>query len=65
MKLDKQQFMFLREMRQTEQRESKRQNAKLACVVPGGVALIFMFVAPILILGITQLTGSLGSLTSL
>lgn len=65
MKLDKQQFMFLREMRQTEQLESKRQNAKLACVVPGGVALIFMFVAPILILGITQLTGSLNSLTSL
>lgn len=65
MRLDKQQFMMLREMKQNEIMESKKQDAKLACMLPGGIALVFMFVAPILILGITQLTGSLGNLTSL
>lgn len=62
MKLDKTQFMYLRDMRQTEELESKKQNAKLLCVVPGGLALIGLFVAPILVLGITQLSSSLGNL---
>lgn len=65
MKLDKQQYMYMRDSRQAEALESKRQNAKLACVLPGGIALIGLFVAPIIILGFTQLTGSLGGLTGL
>lgn len=65
MSLDKQQFMFLRTLRQGEQLESKKQNAKLASALPGGLALIFMLVVPILALGIMQLMGSLGNLTGM
>lgn len=62
MKLDKAQFMYLRDMRQAEELESKKQNAKLLCIVPGSLALIGLFVAPFMILGVMQLTSSLGNL---
>lgn len=65
MKLDKQQYMYIRDKTQAENLESKKQNAKLACVVPGGLALIGLFVLPIIILGFTQLTSSLGGLSGL
>ena len=65
MKMDKTQAMYMRDAKQAENLESKKQNAKLICVVPGGLALIGLFVLPIIILGFTQLTGSLGGLTGM
>lgn len=65
MKFDKQQAMYMRDAKQAENLESKKQNAKLACVVPGGLALIGLFVLPIIILGFTQLTSSLGGLAGM
>lgn len=65
MKLDKAQYMYTRDRKQAEVLESRRQNAKLACVVPGGLALVGLFVLPIIILGISQLMTSFSDLGSL
>lgn len=65
MKLNKEQSLLMREIVLTEQLESKKQWAKLICVAPAALMLIFNFVGPIIILGFTQLVGTLGSLNNL
>lgn len=56
--LDKQQFLLLREMLQKEDIESKKNTAKLISVLPAALAILLLFMLPILILGITQLLES-------
>jgi hypothetical protein len=62
MSLDKQQSLALREMLQGEALESKKQWAKLIAIIPLALCLIFLFVAPILILGVSELLKTFGAL---
>ena len=62
MLLDKDQYMYLRDQAQTVALESRRSTGRLLASVPPMLALIGYFVAPILILGVTQLMGSMGGL---
>lgn len=65
MALDKQQSLVMREMAQDETLESKKQWAKLLAAGPIGVALIFGFVGPIIVLGFTELMRTFGALGSM
>lgn len=62
LKLDKQQSMAISEMLRTEEIEQRKNSAKLIAVAPAALALIGSFVAPVLILGITQMTDTLSQL---
>lgn len=60
--LDKQQSMALQGMLQDEVLESKKYYAKMLAIIPIGMVLILDFVAPILLLGINQLSTAFSTL---
>lgn len=62
MALDKSQSMTLTEMLRTEELELRKNSAKLIAVLPAAIALIGCLVAPILILGISEMMDTLGNL---
>lgn len=65
MALDKSQSLSLREMLRDEELESRKNSAKLIAIAPAGLALVGSFVAPVLILGITQMMDTLTALQDL
>lgn len=62
MKLDKSQSLAIREMLRNEELEERKNSAKMVAIVPAAIALIGCMVAPILILGITEITDTLSNL---
>lgn len=62
MKLDKSQSLAIREMLRNEELEERKNSAKLVAIVPAAIALIGCMVAPILILGVTEITDTLSNL---
>lgn len=62
MALDKSQSMTLTEMLRTEELELRKNSAKLIAIMPAAIALIGCLVAPILILGISEMMDTLSSL---
>lgn len=62
MKLDKSQSLTIREMLRNEELEERKNSAKLVAIVPAAIALIGCMVAPILILGVTEITDTLSNL---
>lgn len=57
--LDKQQSLSMREMAQDETLESKKNWAKMIAIIPPALALLGLFILPVLILGIQELKDSL------
>ena len=53
--LNKEQALRMREMLQEETLESKKQWAKLICIMPAALMLVLIFMGPIFLLGITEL----------
>lgn len=62
MALDKAQSLTLTEMLRGEELELRKNSAKLIAIAPAAIALIGCLVAPILILGITEMMDTLTSL---
>lgn len=62
MALDKAQSLTLTEMLRGEELELRKNSAKLIAIMPAAIALIGCLVAPILILGITEMMDTLTSL---
>lgn len=62
MALDKQQTLTITEMLRGEELEQRKNSAKLIAVMPAAIALIGCLVAPILILGVSEMIDTLNSL---
>lgn len=62
MALDKSQSLTLTEMLRGEELELRKNSAKLIAIAPAAIALIGCLVAPILILGITEMVDTLSNL---
>lgn len=62
MKLDKAQSLAIREMLRNEELEERKNSAKMVAIAPPAIALIGCMVAPILILGVTEITDTLSNL---
>lgn len=64
MKLDKAQSLAIREMLRNEELEERKNSAKMVAIAPPAIALIGCMVAPILILGVTEITDTLSNLNN-
>jgi hypothetical protein len=64
MALDKAQTLTITEMLRGEELEQRKNSAKLIAVAPAAIALIGCFVAPVMILGITEMVDTLQNLNS-
>lgn len=64
MALDKSQTLTITEMLRGEELELRKNNAKLIAVAPAALALIGTFIAPVLILGISEMVDTLNDLNS-
>lgn len=64
MAIDKAQSLTLREMLRNEELELRKNNAKLFAILPAGVALIFGFIGPVIILGVKEMMGTFNELNT-
>lgn len=64
MAMDKSQSLTITEMLRTEELEQRKNSAKMIAIMPAAIALIGCLVAPILILGISEMMDTLSSLGS-
>lgn len=64
MALDKAQTLTITEMLRGEELEQRKNSAKLIAIMPAALALVGCFVAPVLILGVTEMVDTLANLSN-